>query len=348
MSQDFRHFVFDLTTRVREGHKVTRDEALRLMAADGADHMDLFAGANRIREACAGTVVHLCSIVNIKSGRCSENCSFCSQSAHFDSNVPEYDLVGREEIDREMQRARESGAHALGLVAAWRGLKKGQRLDNLLERIREARSEGDLHVDASLGIVDDPEVAQALAEAGVHTYNHNLETSRNHFGAICDSHDYDERIRTLELMKEAGIRRCSGGIFNLGESVEDRVDLALTLRDLGVEVVPLNFLNPMPGTPMEGRPLLEPLECLKIIAVFRFVMPDREIMVAGGREVNLRELQSMMFFAGANFTMAGNYLTSAGRDSAADLQLIADSGLDCHQAPAVKSNGKASLQVLQG
>jgi biotin synthase len=326
--ESFRQFVFDLTTRVLEGHQVSREEALRLAEAQGPDRMDLFAGANRIRELCTDGQVHRCSIVNVKSGRCSEDCGFCSQSVHFDSPVEEYPFVDQATVEKHIQLARAAGSQALGLVAAWKGLRKGPSLDRVLERIRGAAAQGsDLQIDASLGIVADPDIPVLLKEAGLDTYNHNLETSRGFFGEVCQSHSYDERIQTLELMGKAGLRRCSGGIFNMGESNADRVDLALTLRDLGVEVVPLNFLNPMQGTPMGERGLLEPLECLTIIATYRFILPDRQIMVAGGREVNLRELQSMMFFAGASHTMAGHYLTSSGRSPVDDQQLIDDLGL---------------------
>ena len=338
MTDTFRHWVFDLTERVLEGHDVDRDEALRLLSAEGPDVMELFNGANRIRAARAGEEVHLCSIVNVKSGRCSEDCGFCSQSVHFDSDVEDYPFLDDETISEHVALAKENGAEALGLVAAWRGLRPGRTLERVIEAIRKAKEDAaDLHIDASLGLIEDEEIPAMLKEAGLTTYNHNLETSRRHFTSVCSSHDYEARIRTLELMGAAGVRRCSGGIFNMGEDDSDRVDLALTLRELGVEVIPLNFLNPMEGTPLSEQPLLRPLDCLKIIAMFRFVLPERQLMIAGGREVNLRELQPMMFFAGASHTMAGNYLTSGGRDASEDHAMLTDLGLNPTRSMAPES-----------
>jgi len=313
---------------VLSGGDVTREEALELLSAEGPDAFDVMAAANRIRHAFKGDSIHLCSIVNAKSGKCSENCSFCSQSAHFETQVPEYGFIGDREITASARRAVEEGSRALGLVAAWKGLRRGPQLDRVLEAVRHLASLGGLHADASLGIIEDETIARDLKEAGLHTYNHNLETSRRHFPRICDTHGYDERVRTLELLREAGIRRCSGGIFGMGEEREDRVDLALELRRLQVEVVPLNFLNPMEGTPLQDQPPLRPLEVLKTISMFRFVLPRQEIMVAGGREVNLRELQPLMFLAGASATMAGSYLTSSGRRAEDDWRMIRDLGLD--------------------
>ncbi len=324
----FRNWLTELTERVLAGGEVTRDEALRLLRAEGADTFDLFAAANRLREAFQGVDIHLCSIVNAKSDRCSEDCSFCSQSAHFSSPIPDYPLVDDDEVIRHAEAAKERGAQALGIVAAWKGLKKGKQLDAVLERIRAAASVEGVHADASLGLIDDPDVARALADAGLHTYNHNLETSRRHFGEVCTTHSYDDRITTLKLLKAAGMNTCSGGIFGMGEGLEDRVDLAFELKALDVDVMPMNFLNPMEGTPLEGAPLLQPMDALRTIAMFRFVNPRKEIMVAGGREVTLRELQPLMFVAGASATMAGHYLTSHGRSTADDWRLIDDLEMD--------------------
>ncbi len=324
----FANWLAPITARVLEGGTATRDEGVRMLEAGGADAFTLFAAANRIREAFQGADVHLCSIVNAKSGRCSEDCGFCSQSAHFDAPIPDYAFVGADEVVRHAEAAKERGAQALGIVAAWKGLKKGKQLDEVLDRIRAAAAVEGVHADASLGLIDDADVAAALAEAGLHTYNHNLETSRRHFGEVCSTHSYDDRITTLKLLKGAGLNTCSGGIFGMGEAIEDRVDLALELAALDVDVIPLNFLNPMEGTPMEDAPLLRPMDALKTIAMFRFVNPTKEIMVAGGREVTLRDLQPLMFVAGASATMAGHYLTSSGRRTADDWTMIRDLEMD--------------------
>ena len=336
----FRNWLTTLTERVLGGGDVTPDEALRLLSAEGADAFDLFAAANRVREAFQGTDVHLCSIVNAKSGHCSEDCGFCSQSAHFDSPIPDYTLVERDEVVRHAEAAKERGAQALGIVAAWKGLKKGAQLDAVLECVRAAASVEGVHADASLGLIDDPDVAAQLAEAGLHTYNHNLETSRGHFGEVCKTHSYDDRITTLRLLKQAGMRTCSGGVFGMGEGLPDRVELAFELKELGVDVIPLNFLNPMEGTPMANAPLLRPMDALRTISMFRFVNPRKEIMVAGGREVTLRELQPLMFVAGASATMAGDYLTSGGRSTADDWRLISDLELDYREPGQARPPGE--------
>jgi biotin synthase len=324
----FRDWLAPIVDRVLAGGSVTRDEALAMLGAQNADAFDLFAGANRVRQAFQGADVHLCSIVNAKSGRCSEDCGFCSQSVRHPSAIPEYAFVDRRTVVEHAEAAKARGSQALGIVAAWRGLKKGKQLDEVLDRVRAVAAIEGVHADASLGLIDDPDVAAALKDAGLVTYNHNLESSRRHFGQVCETHSYDDRIQTLSILKQAGLRTCSGGIFGMGEALEDRVDLALELRELDVDVVPLNFLNPMQGTPMAERPLLEPMDALRTIAMFRFVLPRKEIMVAGGREVTLRELQPLMFVAGASATMAGHYLTSEGRSTADDWTMIRDLELD--------------------
>jgi len=324
----FRDWISTVAERVLAGGVATPDEAARMLTAEGADTFDLFAAANRIREAFQGADIHLCSIVNAKSGRCSEDCGFCSQSAHFSSPIPEYALVSTEEVVRHAEAAKARGSQALGIVAAWRGLKQGKQLDEVLERIRAVAAVEGVNADASLGLIEDPAIPAMLKEAGLVTYNHNLETSRRFFGEVCETHSYDDRIQTLRMLKQAGVHTCSGGIFGMGETREDRVELAFELRELDVDVIPMNFLNPMEGTPMADTPLLPPMECLRTVSMFRFVNPTKEIMLAGGREVNLRDLQPLMFVAGASASMAGHYLTSGGRETSSDWRMIKDLEMD--------------------
>jgi len=317
-----------------------------MLGAQGADTFDLFAAANRIREAFQGADIHLCSIVNAKSGRCSEDCGFCSQSAHFSSPIPEYKLVETEEVVRHAEAAKARGSQALGIVAAWRGLKQGKQLDEVLERIRAVAAIDGVNADASLGLIEDEAIPAMLKEAGLVTYNHNLETSRGFFSEVCETHSYDDRIQTLRLLKSAGIHTCSGGIFGMGETREDRVELAFELRALDVDVIPMNFLNPMEGTPMADKPLLEPMECLRTVSMFRFVNPTKEIMLAGGREVNLRDLQPLMFVAGASASMAGHYLTSGGRETSSDWRMIHD--LEMDYVPPGRARPEGELDRLAG
>jgi biotin synthase len=224
--------------------------------------------------------------------------------------------------------AQAHGVTALGIVAAWRGLDEGPVLDELCERLEELKASGKARPDASLGIIKNPRVAERLKEAGLECYNHNLETSRRFFPQVCTTHSYEERVQTIHHLKKAGVKICSGGILGMGETAEDRCELAFSLRELGVHVVPINILNPIAGTPYANIPPLAPLEILQSIACFRFILPRQEIMVAGGRAVNLRDLQSMIFMAGASAMMVGNYLTTLNQPVEKDLQMLKDLGLD--------------------
>jgi len=196
------------------------------------------------------------------------------------------------------------------------------------DRIREMAQGGKTRPDASLGIIKSQKVADRLKEAGLECYGHNLESSRRFFPSHCTTHTYDDRVETIQYLKKAGIKICSGGIIGMGETREDRCDLAFSLRDMGANVVPINILNPIPGTPFEKTPPLPPLEILKTIACFRFILPRQEIMIAGGRTVNLRDMQSMVFAAGASALMVGNYLTTLNQPVEKDLQMLKDLGLD--------------------
>jgi biotin synthase len=319
----------ELGRRVIGGGAVTREEALWLFHLEKtADVYDLLAWANRIREHFRGNKVHLCSIVNIKSGGCSENCRFCSQSAAYQTEAPRYGLVDKEAVLQAAEETAANGVTALGLVAAWRGLDEGPVLDQICESLETLRQNGKARPDASLGIIRSQAVADRLKASGLECYNHNLETSRDFFPKVCDTHAYEERIQTIHYMKRAGVSVCSGGILGLGESVEDRCELAFALRDLEVDFVPINILNPINGTPFANLPPLAPLKVLQSIACFRFILPRREIMVAGGRAINLRDLQSMMFMAGASAMMVGNYLTTLNQPVERDLQMLKDLGLE--------------------
>lgn len=321
--------IASLGRRIVAGGQIEREEALELFNLESsADIYDLMAWANRIREHFKGNRIHLCSIVNAKAGGCPEDCKFCAQSAFYKTSAPRYGFVEPEPVQEAAEEAMRHGVTAVGLVAAWKGLSEGRMLDEVCERVRELARSGKARADVSLGIIKSQRVADRLKEAGVEVYGHNLETSRRFFPQQCTTHTYDERIQTLKYLRNAGIRICSGGIIGMGETREDRCDLALSLREVGASVVPINILNPIPGTPFEKVPPLPPLEILKTIACFRFILPRQEIMVAGGRTVNLRDLQSMIFMAGASALMVGNYLTTLNRPVEQDLQMLKDLGLE--------------------
>ncbi len=321
--------IVEMAARVRGGGEISREEALWLLHLEqAADIFDLLFCANRVREHFKGNKVNLCSIVNVKAGGCSENCRFCAQSAAYQTDAPRYGLIDAQSIQAASEEANAHRVAALGLVAAWRGLEEGPVLDEICRQFEALQATGKVRPDASLGMIKSQAVADRLKRAGVACYNHNLETSRRFFPQVCTSHTYDERVRTLELLKKAGMKICSGGILGMGETREDRCELAFALKEAGADIVPVNILNPIAGTPFAGREPLPPFEVLKTIACFRLVLPRQEIMVAGGRAVNLRDMQPLIFLAGANALMVGNYLTTINQPLEKDLQMLKDLGLE--------------------
>jgi len=324
-----RERIASLGERVLGGELISREDASWLFELeDSADIFDLMAWANRIREHFKGNKIHLCSIVNAKAGACSENCSFCAQSSFYQTGSPRYGFIDAEPMQDAAAEANAHGVTALGLVAAWKGLNEGPMLDEVCDRISELAKGGKVRPDASLGIIKSQKVADRLKAAGLECYGHNLESSQRFFPSHCSTHTYDDRIQTIGYLKKAGIKICSGGIIGMGETREDRCDLAFALRDVGANVVPINILNPIEGTPFAKNAPLPPMEILKTIACFRFILPRQEIMIAGGRTVNLRDLQSMIFMAGASALMVGNYLTTLNQPVEKDIQMLKDLGLD--------------------
>lgn len=315
----------DLGEKVLEGQNITREEALLILGVEGQALYDLFYWANKIRHKYLGPDITCCTIVSAKQGRCSEDCRFCAQSAWFNTPVEEFSLIGQERLSSVVRDAQRRGANSLGVVTSGRELPEGELL-HLSRMLRETEGSGSLHVHASLGLLS-PEGACILKASGVKRFNHNLETSERYFPELCTTHSYADRVATIKAGKEAGLEVCSGGIFGVGELPEDRLELAFTLKALEVDTVPLNFLHPIPGTPLETASTLPPMEILKIIALFRFILPRKEIKVAGGRQRNLRDLQSWVFYAGASSIIVGNYLTTKGRAVEEDLQMIIDLGL---------------------
>jgi biotin synthase len=319
----------DLGGRVLGGGDVTPEEGRWLFNLESReDIFDLLAWANRIREHFKGNKIHLCSIVNVKAGGCSENCRFCAQSASYETGSPRHDLIDPETVLAAAGEAKANGVVALGLVAAWRGIEEGPALDQICDRLEELKQSGQARPDASLGIIKSQKVADRLRQSGLECYNHNLESSRRFYPQVCTTHTYEDRVQTIKHLTKAGIKICSGGILGMGETREDRCELAFALKELGAHIVPMNFLNPIAGTPFGQREPLAPLEILKSIACFRFILPKQEITVAGGRTINLRDLQSLIFMAGASGLMVGNYLTTLNQPVEKDLQMIKDLGLD--------------------
>jgi len=325
-----RLFIREMEEKAIQGKSLSYEEGCHLLFAEGPDVIDLISSANRVRLHYWGDQINLCSIINAKAGHCSEDCKFCAQSLYYDTESPVYSLLDSEPMIDAAQRAAGHQSEALGIVAAWWGLREGRDFENVLQRIRDLVAAGHTRTDASLGIITDPVIAFRLKEAGLAYYNHNLESARSFFPNICTTHSYDDRVQTIRYLKAVGIKICSGGIVGMGETPPQRIELACALRELDVDVVPLNFLHPVKGTPFADLPPLRPMEILKIIAVYRLMLPSKDIMTAGGREIHLRDLQSWMFTAGASHTLIGDYLTTGGRKPEDDLKMIDDLDLRCH------------------
>lgn len=316
--------IASLAARVLDGQNINRDDALFLLRITGDDLYDLFYWANRIRLQRYGRQINLCGIASVRTGLCPEDCHFCAQSARYASGVTPQTLDNTQ-ILAAADRAITAGANCFGLVSS--GCRPDDDfIEQLAPLIAHVATNRRARCCASLGSLSDSQ-ARRLRDLGITRYHHNLETSLRFFPQVVTTHTYESRLATVRAAKSAGLETCSGGIIGLGESLQDRVDLAFTLRQLDVDSVPVNFLNPIPGTPFEKNPLLPPLAALQTIALFRFVLPDKEIKVAGGRESTLRDLQSWMFFAGASGCMIGDYLTTQGRPLQQDLQLLADLAL---------------------
>ncbi|HYO10753.1 MAG TPA: biotin synthase BioB [Tepidisphaeraceae bacterium] len=315
-----------LAEHVLGGGLLTRSDADYLTTVAGDDVDDLFYWANKVRIAHVGRDVKFCAIVAAKVGGCSEDCKFCAQSEHHDGPAKEQAKLTDDEVLKSAWHAAEVGADSFGIVNSGRGPTRRELEDWLKPIMMKIAVEGKTRACATLGALT-PETARFLYDCGIRRINHNIETSERHYPNIVTTHPYAERINTLRVAKEAGLSLCSGGIFGMGEAWVDRLDMMFTLRELGVDVMPINFLNAIGGTPLEGQPMLPPMECLKIISIARLVLPTAELKVAGGREKVLRDLQSWIFFAGADSTMIGNYLTTYGRKPEQDHQMVMDLGL---------------------
>jgi biotin synthase len=295
---------------------------LALYGLEKPEVPDLISLARKVTLKYKGDGVFLRSIISAQTGNCPEDCSFCSQSAHYDTEVNAHPLMAAEKILLAAKQSEKLGAMDFCIVISAKG-PSPRIFKKVLEVVDLLRAETGLKIGCSLGDLRE-EQAYELKEHGVWRYNHNLETCRSYFPNICTTHTYDDRLRTAELVKKAGMHLCSGGILGMGESPVQRIELAFELKELGPSWVPINFLNPRPGTPFEKLQALQPFEAVKTIAIFRLILPDKILMTAGGREVTLRDLQSMGLLAGANAMILGNYLTTPGRSPEEDLRMLDD------------------------
>ena len=268
--------------------------------------------------------VQLCTLLSVKTGGCSEDCGYCSQSAHHKTGLERQDLMSADEVLPVAKKARENGSTRFCMGAAWKGVREGdQKFEQMLETVRAVSRLG-MEVCVTLGQLGDAEAAK-LKEAGLTAYNHNIDTSPEHYPNIVTSHTFDDRLNTIGAVQRAGLSVCCGGIIGMGEQDDDVVRMAFEVRDLGVESIPVNFLNPIDGTPLQGVRRLTPRYCLKVLAMFRFANPSREIRIAGGRELHLGSLQALGLYA-ANSIFVGDYLTTQGQPPEADYRMIEELG----------------------
>jgi len=311
-----------ITRKILSGEQMSAEQG-RWMIRLEDDYLSwLMAGADRIRKTFRGNEIEVCAISNVRSGNCSENCSFCGQSGHHKTSAPTYNYISGDELAEQAKRARAWGVSDFGVVSKGWGVRSEKERNQLKAYMDTLAEHSDIGRCASLGAID-KETAVMLKGMGLENYHHNLESAPSFFDNVCTTHSYQENIDTINNAREVGMRVCAGGILGMGESLDQRIELAETLRDLGVESVPLNFLNPMEGTPMGNREPMQPMEILKSIATFRYLLPTAEIRIAGGRQF-LGDMQSMIFMAGASGVMIGDYLTTKGRQVDDDLKMLTD------------------------
>ena len=310
-------------TRVLAGERLTKDEALDVLRCPNEELLDLLAAAYRVRRQSFGNTVQLYFLMNAKSGLCPEDCSYCSQSKVSEAEIPRYNILNREKLLDGARIAAERQSKTYCIVISARGPNE-RELDAVESIVPEIKRRYGLNICACLGLLT-PEQAQRLKDCGVDKVNHNLNTSEQFYGEICSTHSFNDRLETLKAVRTAGMQLCSGGILGMGEADADVVEMAFALRDLGVESIPVNFLNPIDGTPLAGVRRLNPRYCLKALAMFRLVNPTSEIRIAGGREIHLGSLQALGLYA-ANSIFVGDYLTTKGQPPEADYRMIEELG----------------------
>ncbi|MBI5230700.1 MAG: biotin synthase BioB [Coriobacteriales bacterium] len=317
---DFRRLLDRLEARIEQESPVTFDEALALTELPDELVPALSALADRVRRRLSGRSVDLCSIVSARTGACGEDCAFCAQSAHYHGVCDIQAMSSAEEIVEAAKRAEASGAHRLGIVTSG-GALSDEDFAIAVDSVAKMGASTGLGRCASLGSLT-PERVKRLVDAGLDRYHHNLETARSHFGSICSTHSYDDRVAVVRMAQEAGLETCSGGILNLGETPRQRIEFALELRELGPDCVPVNFLDPRPGTPLEHREKISATEAAKYLAIYRLVMPKTRLRLAGGRESTFGASAEVPLTSGVDAMLVGDLLTTAGPSVADDLATI--------------------------
>ncbi len=305
---------------------VDADDVPGLIDFLDAHPWESFILADALRKRRFGDRVDACSIINAKSGNCSEDCAFCAQSAHHDTDAEVYPLLPEGKIVDAARRAFDKGIRRFCIVTSGKAVYTKTELESIARCITRIKDTGIMPC-ATLGSLSRDQM-RLLQDAGLNRFHHNIETSESFFPVICTTHGYEERVETLLIARELGLSTCSGGIIGMGESMSERAEMALALRELGVDSVPLNFLMPIPGTPLGDAKPMRPMDALRTIALFRFMLPEAEVRVCGGRVAGLGELHPLMFHAGANGVLTGDYLTTTGRDYDSDLRLLDSLGME--------------------
>ncbi|MET3729206.1 biotin synthase [Fictibacillus halophilus] len=321
-----------LAEKVLSGEEISNEEALGILNCPDEDLLLLLHGAYQIRKHFYGNLVKLNMIMNTKSGACPENCGYCSQSIVSTAPIETYRMMDSDEMVKGAEAAYNLNVGTYCIVASGRG-PTNRDVDKVVEAVKRIKDTYGLKVCACLGILK-PEQAERLKEAGVDRYNHNLNTSARNHKNITTSHSYDDRVNTVNIIKESGISPCSGVIVGMRETKQDVIDMARSLNVLDADSIPVNFLHAIDGTPLEGTDELDPRYCLKVLALFRYINPTKEIRISGGREVNLRSLQPLGLYA-ANSIFVGDYLTTRGQESTADHKMLEDMGFEIDRTPVM-------------
>ncbi len=319
-----RHTIHSVLAVARAGQALSGSEAEKLSGLLPGGFLDLLATAGAA-SATGKSSAFTCGIINAKSGRCNEDCAFCAQSRYHSTDTAVYPLISEEKLLERAEFLAKSGVSYMGIVTSGAG-PTGRDFERICQAAERISREVNIRLCASLGLLEDGQ-ALALRQAGFTSYHHNLESGRGYYGRICSTHSYELRVETVRKAKTAGLRTCSGGIFGLGESWQDRLELSMTLRELDVDSIPINFLTPIPGPALAHSPGLEAREALAVIAIFRLMHPDRDIVICGGRGRTLGEWENTVFFAGANGLMVGDYLTAKGSPFEKDMAMLRTLGL---------------------
>jgi len=315
----------DLATAVLDGYRVSTEEALTILESRDEELLALMAAAYRVRHRYFGRTVQLYFLMNAKSGLCPEDCGYCSQSKVSDAEIPKYNILSEAKILDGARVAAERQSKTYCIVISGRAPTE-REIKAITTIVPKVKEQHDLKICACLGLLTEDQ-ARELAACGVDRVNHNLNTSEDHYDEICSTHTYKDRVATLEAVRESGMEICSGGIIGMREEPIQVVRMAEELRDLGALSIPINFLNPIEGTPLAGTSELNPRYCLKVLAMFRMVNPDRELRIAGGREMHLGSLQPLALYA-ANSLFVGDYLTTQGQAPEEDYRMIEEMGFE--------------------